>query len=101
MSAGPPSSTAPAASPRPASLMDLPAEVLLEVLLPALGAKDIAAVSRVNKQLHVLAVSMKHPSSPILRLPRSLSQRFAEPYPASASIRRFPSVGPSCHSQDP
>ena len=52
------SSTAPT---KPAgsgpSLLDLPNEVLLECLLPALEAQDIAAVSQTNHQLHALAVS--------------------------------------------
>lgn len=39
-----------------ASLLDLPNEVLIYDILPLLSPKDLASVSQVNKQLHVLVV---------------------------------------------
>lgn len=39
------------------SLTELPSEVVFEHLLPALDLKDIAALSKINKQYHGLSVS--------------------------------------------
>lgn len=43
-----------------ASLLSLPNEVLIYDILPLLSPKDLASVSQVNKQLHVLVVRGPH-----------------------------------------
>jgi hypothetical protein len=38
-------------------LLDVPTEVILDHLLPALPLKDLGSIARVNKHFHTLAVS--------------------------------------------
>jgi hypothetical protein len=40
------------------SLNDLPAEVILDHLLPELSTRDLFTISRVNREFHALAVSI-------------------------------------------
>jgi hypothetical protein len=42
---------------KPKGLTDVPAEVLLEHLLPALPLKDLTSLSAVNRYFYALAVS--------------------------------------------